>query len=231
MVDGPRARPAVGVVRARGALDALQGGTARPAPVRGMRRGRWSSPCRPARTWAPHTPSPPLDRVTLAPRQPDPAWTQKVPPGPDGRQRHISAVWDMVLESRGGQGTLGISFPCPIVVMRGSNLPEGQELVGLFAYKLVSGHWRVQTGVARIGEEGTVSTAVVFGLNVVTGWEKRRPEWVDVAWLAMRLHVGRQQKTGGGVEVIDIKGEDDPPHPLGPEAERTPPPPRGHPPP
>ena len=77
---------------------------------------------------------------TLAPRQPDPAWTQKVLPGPDGRQRHLSAVWDMVLESRRVQGTLRISFPCPIVVMGGSNLPEGQELVGLFAYRLVSGH-------------------------------------------------------------------------------------------
>ena len=31
-----------------------------------------------------HT-DPPLDRVTLAPGQPDPAWTQKVPPGPGGR--------------------------------------------------------------------------------------------------------------------------------------------------
>ena len=112
---------------------------------------------------------PPLDRVTLAARQPDPAWTQQVPPGPDGRQRHLCAVWDMVLESRGVQGTLRISFPCPIVVRGGSNLPAGQELVGMFAYRLVSGHWRVQTGVARIGEAGTVTTAGVFGLNVLTG--------------------------------------------------------------
>ena len=66
--------------------------------------------------------------------------------------------------------------PCPIVVMWGSNLPEGQELVGLFAYRLVSRHWRVQTGVARIGQEATVTTAGVFGLNVVTGWDHRRPE-------------------------------------------------------
>ena len=120
-----------------------------------------------------------------------------MPSGPDGRQRHLSAVCDMVFESRGVQGTLRISFPCPIMVMGGSNLPEGQELVGLFAYRLVSGHWRVQMGVARIGEEGMVPTAGVFGLNVVTGWEKRRPEWVDVAWLAMRVHVGRQRKAGG----------------------------------
>ena len=92
---------------------------------------------------------PPLDRVTLAPKQMDPAWTQKVPPWPDGRQRHLSAVWDLALEARGVQGTLRISFPCPNVVMGGSNLPEGQEVVGMFAYRLVSGHWRVQTGLTR----------------------------------------------------------------------------------
>ena len=127
-----------------------------------------------------HT-EPPLDRVTVAARQPDPAWTQKVPPGPDGRQRHLCAVWDMVLESRGVQGTLRISFPCPIVVTGGSNLPEGRELVGLPAYRLVSRNLRVQTRVSRIGEEGMVTTAGVFGLNVLTGWDKRRPEWADVA--------------------------------------------------
>ena len=38
----------------------------------------------------------------------------------------------------------------------------------MFAYRLVSGHWRVQTGVSRIGEEGTVTTAGVCFLNVVT---------------------------------------------------------------
>ena len=84
----------------------------------------------------------------------------------------------------------------------------------MFAYRLVSGHWRVQTGVSRIREEGTVTTAGVFGLNVLTGWEQRRPEWADVAWLAMRVHVGRQRKMGVA-DVIDVE-----------EAERVPP--RGH---
>ena len=169
---------------------------------------------------------PPLDQVILAARQPDPAWTQQVPPGPDGRQRHLSAVWDMVLESRGMQGTLRISFPCPIVVRGGANLLAGQELVGMFAYRLVSGHWRVQTGVARTGEAGTVTTAGVFGLNVLTGWEQRRPEWVDVAWLAMRVHVGRQRKMGVA-NVIDV--EEDTPLPPDAQAERAPR--RGHAPP
>ena len=73
-----------------------------------------------------HT-EPPLDRVTLAARQPDPAWTQKVPPGPDGRQRHLSAVWDMVLESRGVQSTLRISFTCPIVVRGDPTCPRGRS--------------------------------------------------------------------------------------------------------
>ena len=162
---------------------------------------------------------PPLDRVTLAARQPDPALTQQVPPGPDGRQRHLSAVWDMVLESRGVQGTLRISFPCPIVVRGAANVPAGQELVGMFAYRLVSGHWRVQTGVSWIGKAGTVTTAGVFGLNVLTGWEQRRPEWVDVAWLAMRVHVGRQRKMGVVVDVIDVEEDDPPPHA---QAERAP---------
>ena len=173
---------------------------------------------------------PPLDRVTLAARQPDPAWTQQVPPGPHGRQRHLSAVWDMELESRGLQGTLRISFPCPIVVRGGSNLPSGQERVGMFAYRLVSGHWRVQTGVSRIGEAGTVTTAGVLGLNVLTGWEQRRPEWVAVAWLAMRVHLGRQWKMGVVVGVIDVE-EDEPPPPRAsgkgaPKGTRPPPPPK-----
>ena len=68
---------------------------------------------------------PPLQRVTLAPRQPELAWTQSMPPGPDGRQQHISAVWDMDLESRGMPGIRRISFPCPIVVAGGSHLPKG----------------------------------------------------------------------------------------------------------
>ena len=135
-----------------------------------------------------------------------------MPPGPNGRQRHLSTVWDIVLESRGVQGTLRISLPCLIMVTGGSNLPEGQELVGLFSYRLVSVHWRVQTGVSRIGEEGTVTTLGVFGLNVLTGWDKRRPEWADVAWLAMRVHVGRQRKMRGA-NVIDVQEHDEPPTP------------------
>ena len=124
------------------------------------------------------------------------------------------------------QGTFRISFPCPIVVRGGSNLPARQELVGMFAYRLVSGHWRVQTGVSRIGEEGTLTTAGVFGLIVLTGWEQRRPEWADVAWLAMRVHVGRQRKMGVA-DVIDVE-EDKPPtrkRKGRPQGETKPPPP------
>ena len=65
-----------------------------------------------------------LDRVILAPRQPDPAWTRKVPSGRDGRQWHLSAVWDMVLEFRGVQGTLSLSFPCPIVLTGDATCPR-----------------------------------------------------------------------------------------------------------
>ena len=197
--------------------------------MRGMPSGMWLSPCRPARTWAPPTSTPPLARVTLAAKKPDPAWTRRVAPGLHGRQRHLSAVWELALEARGVQAALRISFPCPIVVTGGSNLLEGQEVVGLFAYRLVSGHWRVQTGVGRIGEEGTVTTAGVVGLNVVTGWEQRKPEWVDVAWLAIRVHLGRQRM--GGVDVFDVEGEEEaPPTPSARKQKAQPPPllARGH---
>ena len=99
----------------------------------------------------------------------------------------------------------------------------------MFAYRLVSGHWRVQTGVSRIGEAGTVTTAGVFGLNVLTGWEQRRPEWVDVAWLAMRVHVGRQRKMGVVVDVIDVEEDEPPPtrkRKGRPEGDTPPPPPK-----
>ena len=94
----------------------------------------------------------------------------------------------------------------------------------MFAYRLVSGHWRVQIGVERTGEEGTVTTAGVLGLNVIRVWQQRKAEWVDVASLAMRVHVGRQRK--GGVDVIDVEGEED--APLTPSAwkRKAPPPPR-----
>ena len=44
---------------------------------------------------------PPLARVTLAARQPEHAWQQRVAPGPDGRQRHLFAVWELAVEARG----------------------------------------------------------------------------------------------------------------------------------
>ena len=105
----------------------------------------------------------------------------------------------------------------------------------MFACRLVSGHWRAQTGVSRIGEEGTVSTAGVCFLNVLTGREQRRPEWADVAWLAMRVHVGRQRKMGVA-DVIDVE-EDEPPtrkrKGRPPQGDTEPPPPKsrayGHP--
>ena len=57
-----------------------------------------------------------------------------------------------------------------------------------------------------------MTTAGVFGLNVLTGLDKRRPEWADVAWLARRVHVGRQRKMGVA-DVIDAEEQDESPTP------------------
>ena len=112
-----------------------------------------------------------------------------------------TASFRRVGAGRGGPGVHAdprIPFPCPLVIKGGSNVPEGQSLVGMFACRLVSGHSRVQTGVAGIGGEGTVTSTMVIALAAVVGWEQRRAEWVGVAWLTMRVHVGRMWGKGGG---------------------------------
>ena len=166
----------------------------------------------------------PVARVRLASGQPDPAWTHRVTPGPDRRQRHLFAVWDMAVHAQGVQADFRISFPCPLLIRGGPNLPHGQELVSMFAYRLVSLHWRVQTGVWKIGDEGTLTTAGIVNLSVVTGWDKRKPECMDVAWLAMRVHMGRQRK--GGADFIDVEGGQEAPAARKRKAQ-SPPPPKG----
>ena len=112
-------------VRGRAALDVSGGSEASTATGHLAREVVVPMPSRDELGDA-HT-DPPLDRVTLAARQPDPAWTQQVPPGPDERQWHLSTAWDMVLESRGVQGTFRISFPCPIVVRGGATCLRGRS--------------------------------------------------------------------------------------------------------
>ena len=57
---------------------------------------------------------PRLARVTLAARQPDPAWTQRVALGPEGGRRHLSAVWDLALWARGCRPTCASLSPTPL---------------------------------------------------------------------------------------------------------------------
>ena len=70
-----------------------------------------------------------------------------------------------------------------------------------------------------------MTTAGILHLSVVTGW--RKSGCVDVAWVAMRVHVGRQRK--GVVDVIDVEGklEPPPPAPPCPESKSPAPPPKG----
>ena len=107
-------------------------------------------------------------------------------------------MWDLALEAQGVRADLRIPFPCPLVVKGGSNLPEGQTLVGMFAYRTASVQWRVQAGLAGMEEGGTVTVAMVIPVASVVGWEQRRADWVDVAWLAMRVLWGRCGVGGWG---------------------------------
>ena len=98
--------------------------------------------------------NPPLAMVTLVARQPDLACHQRVAPKPHGGHWHLSTMWDLAVEAQGVRADLRISFPYPILIRGSSNLSNGGEKVGMFAYRLVSGHLRMQTRVAGIGEEG-----------------------------------------------------------------------------
>ena len=114
---------------------------------------------------AAHT-NPPLARVTLAARQLDPAWQHKVAPGPNGRQKHVSAMWEVAVEWSGGpRGARSTPHPVPLPHFGegGCKLPEGQTLVGMFAYRLVSGHGRVQAGVAGQGGRGRGMRQFLWG--------------------------------------------------------------------
>ena len=217
MVDGPRARPAVSAVRARGALDALQGSQSENSSRAGHAAREVVIPMPSCEDLGTAHLSPCLDRVTLTYGQPDPAGTQKVPPRPGGRQQHLSAVWDMVLESRGVQGTLRISFPCFIVVMGGSILPKGQDMVGMFAYRLLSALAGAEEGGADWGgKDGDHGSSLWAQCGHGVGQAEAEVGGRGVACHA-RPCGEAAEGGGGGVGIIDVEGEDnDPPHPLEP---------------
>ena len=115
-----------------------------------------------------HT-DPPLDRSPWPPGSRIRPGPSRCRPGPMGG-RGISVPCGTWSWSPGGAGHLPHLLPLPHCGQGGgANLPAGQELVGMFAYRLVSVHWRVQTGVSRIGEEGTVTTAGVFWAECAHG--------------------------------------------------------------
>ena len=58
-----------------------------------------------------HLDSPPAG-VTLAARQQESE--QTCAPGPDGRQKHLTAVWELAVEAQGGQADLRNPFPYPL---------------------------------------------------------------------------------------------------------------------
>ena len=50
----------------------------------------------------------------------------------------LFAVWELAVQAQGVQDDPRIPFPCPLFVKGCSKLPEGQTLVGMFAYRLTS---------------------------------------------------------------------------------------------
>ena len=144
-----------------------------------------------------------------------------------GWHRHLSAAWDLAVEAQGVQASLCISFRCPHVIQAGSNLPEGLEMVGTFAYGLLSGHEWGQRTPAGIWEEGRVSTAGIIGLIVVTGGRSEGQNgwaWHALPCASMR---GGSGVARGGLRSLTPRGRRTPPPALL-LGNRKHPPPRGH---
>ena len=110
-VDGPRARPPGSARKPPRARDALRGpqrgqlgcGVIVPMPSREDLGTAHLNPPWPGSPW------PPGSRIR-------PAWQQRVAPGPDGRQPHLSAVGDLAVEPR------GVGRPSHLLPLRPCNL-------------------------------------------------------------------------------------------------------------
>ena len=97
------------------------------------------------------------------------------------------------LESGGGiRGPRGVGsivqfVPLPHFCEGGSGLPEGENLVGVFAYRSVG------SGACLRGWQGGGWIGVYGGLEVGVGGGVGGAEvkWCDVAWLATRVHAGK----------------------------------------
>ena len=76
--------------------------------------------------------------------------------------------------------------------------------------------------------EGSLTAAMVIPLARVVACDRRRAEWADVVWLALRVHVGNVGEGGvreGRGDVIDFEGEDVDARPAPRGLGRKPPPP------
>ena len=133
----------------------------------------------------------------------------------------------------GGTGRPPHLLPLPHCGHERFQPARGQVMVGMFAYRLVSGHWRVQTGVARTGEEGTVTTARVLRLNVIMGWQHAAEAGVGgrgMHGLPCASMWGGSRR-GGGLTSLTSRGRRRPPPPPQPGSGKPSPPPphaRGH---
>ena len=230
MVDGPRARPAVSALRARGALDALQGATARPAPVRGLRRGRWSSPCRPARTWAPPTPSPPWTGSPSPPSSRIRPGRRRCRPGP--RQVAAASLCSVGhgLGVLGGAGHPPHLLPLPHCGHGGFQPARGVGAGGPVC--LHACEWALAGADGGGADWGGGDGDHGWGLWANCGHGLGEAE-AGVGGRGMGCHARPcgEAAEGGGADVINVEGEDDAPPPPIPSARKRKgrPPPKGTP--
>ena len=99
-----------------------------------------------ATSYPPYTP--PIIALSMMHVKPPFAWRLKLPGRKRARIDLMAATWEVDVETQVGKNTLAIRilFPCAVHVA-GVQLKDGGQLVGLYAYRLGRGHWKLDTAI------------------------------------------------------------------------------------
>ena len=147
--------------------------------------------------------------------QPPFAWRLQLLGRKRARIEFVAATWEVDVETQAGERTpaFRISFPCA-VNMAGVQLKDGEQLVGLYAYRLRGGGGgALETGDGGSGEAGggrrTIGSARGDADHRDEGWGDRMEAHMDHAWLMMRSHAqGETRVHSGELGVVEVGGDD-----------------------
>ena len=143
---------------------------------------------------------PPITVLSMLRVQPPFAWRLELPGWKQARI-DLAVTWEVHVETKAVERTpaFRISFRCAIN-MAGVQLNDGEQLVGLYAYRLRGGHWKLATAV--LGTQGVAKGQGdlhgVMPISGVRGCGIRMEAHMDHAWLMMWFHAQWETRVPSG---------------------------------